>query len=156
MIIATASALLLMQQLVTEPVRRADYLVVMDGQFNALDADGDGKVTAQEIARQQTQAQAQQIAAANRQIFANLDANGDGMLSPDEFLKLAAAPQPVDAAPTMQRLDLDRDGSVSLVEHRTVMLGSFDALDADKDGIVTPEESQQAQQARAQAAAAGR
>ena len=113
-------------------------------------------VTAEEIARQQAEAQAAQVVAANREIFANLDADGNGMLSPDEFLRLAAAPQPVDAAPTMQRLDLNRDGSVTLVEHRTIMLSTFDAIDADKDGVVTPAESEAASQAQAQAAANGR
>ena len=151
MIINAATALVLMQQLVTQPVPRADYLVVMDTEYQAMDLDGDGAVTAQEIAQRQSQAQAQQIVEANRQIFTNLDTNQDGMLSPDEFLKLAAAPQAADPAPTMQRLDLDRDGSVSLVEHRTVMLATFDALDMDKDGVVTPAEAEAGQQARASA-----
>ena len=156
MTIATASALLILQQLVTQPVPRSDYLAVMDAQYAAMDLDGNGSVTADEIARQQAEAQAAQVVAANREIFANLDADGNGMLSPDEFLRLAAAPQPVDAAPTMQRLDLNRDGSVTLVEHRTIMLTTFDAIDADKDGVVTPAESEAAAQAQAQAAANGR
>ena len=156
MSIATASALLIMQQLVTQPVARADYLAVMDAQYTAMDVDGNGAVTAEEIARQQAEAQAAQVVAANREIFVSLDADGNGMLSPDEFLRLAAAPQPVDATPTMQRLDLNGDGSVTLVEHRTIMLSTFDAIDLDKDGVVTPAESEAAAQAQAQAASQGR
>ena len=156
MSIATASALLIMQQLVTQPVARADYLAVMDAQYTAMDMDGNGAVTAEEIARQQAEAQAAQVVAANREIFVSLDADGNGMLSPDEFLRLAAAPQPVDATPTMQRLDLNGDGSVTLVEHRTIMLSTFDAIDLDKDGVVTPAESEAAAQAQAQAASQGR
>ena len=156
MSIATASALLILQQLVTQPVARADYLAVMDAQYTAMDMDGNGAVTAEEIARQQAEAQAAQVVAANREIFVSLDADGNGMLSPDEFLRLAAAPQPVDATPTMQRLDLNGDGSVTLVEHRTIMLSTFDAIDLDKDGVVTPAESEAAAQAQAQAASQGR
>lgn len=150
--IASAAFLVLAQQIVTEPVPRADYLSVMDAQYAALDADGNGAVTPEEIAQQQNAVAQQQVAAANRQIFANLDKDGDGTLTPQEFLQLAARPQPIDPAPTMQRLDLNRDGTVSLVEHRTVMLATFDSLDADKDGVVTPVETQAAQQAREQAA----
>ena len=156
MSIATASALLIMQQLVTQPVARADYLAVMDAQYTAMDMDGNGAVTAEEIVRQQAEAQAAQVVAANREIFVSLDADANGMLSPEEFLRLAAAPQPVDATPTMQRLDLNGDGSVTLVEHRTIMLSTFDAIDLDKDGVVTPAESEAAAQAQAQAASQGR
>ena len=145
-LIATAAILIIAQQLVSEPVPRADYLSVMDTEFAAMDANRDGSVTAEEIAQRQTATVRAQVVAANRQIFANLDGNRDGMLTPDEFLQLAASPQPADPAPTMQRLDLDRNGAVSLVEHRTVMLGTFDALDADKDGVVTPAEGAAAQQ----------
>jgi hypothetical protein len=37
-------------------------------------------------------------------------------------------------------MDLNRDQSISLVEHRTVTLANFDRMDADKNGIVTPAE----------------
>jgi hypothetical protein len=46
----------------------------------------------------------------------------------------------------MQRLDLNKDGIVNLIEHRTVMLATFDAIDSDKDGVVTPAEMQVSQQ----------
>ena len=145
--LASALAILFAQQLVTEAVPRADYLVVMDGEFAAMDLNQDGTVSAEEIAQRQNASARQQIVQANRQIFANLDSDGNGMLTPEEFLQLAASPQPVDPAPQMERLDLNRDGTISLVEHRTVMLATFDALDTDKDGIVTPAEGAAIQQA---------
>ncbi|WP_114521644.1 hypothetical protein [Altererythrobacter sp. ZODW24] len=142
-----ASAVLMVaQQGVTEPVVRADYLAVMDVEFARIDANGDGIVTAEEVAAKTGRDEAAQVLAANRQIFTRLDANQDGQLSAEEFAALAAAPPPADPTPFMQRIDLNRDGNVTLVEHRTVMLGTFDNIDADKDGVVTPAEMANANQ----------
>ncbi len=140
-----SAALLLLQQGVTQPVPRAEYLKVMDGEFKKLDTDGDGRVTAQEAAAKLVRDERDRALAANRQIFARLDKDKNGSLSPQEFAGLIAVP-PADPAPFMQRMDLNKDGIVTLVEHRTVMLGTFDALDVDKDGIVTPAEMQAGQQ----------
>lgn len=142
----SSAALLLMQQAVTEPVARADYLKVMDGEFKKLDADGDGKVTAQEVAATLTRDQRAQVLALNRNIFTQLDKDKNGVLSPEEFVGLAAEPPPADPKPFMQRMDLDKNGIVSLVEHRTTLLTTFDAIDTDKDGVVTPAEMQASQQ----------
>jgi Ca2+-binding EF-hand superfamily protein len=142
----SSAALLLMQQAVTEPVARAEYLKVMDGEFKKLDADGDGKVIAQEVAATLTRDQRAQVLALNRDIFTQLDKDKNGALSPEEFVGLAAEPPPADPKPFMQRMDLDKNGTVSLVEHRTALLTTFDAIDADKDGVVTPAEMQASQQ----------
>ena len=153
-----SAALLLMQQAVTEPVPRADYLKVMDEQFKQMDANGDGKVTAEEVSARETANEKAQALATNRRIFTELDKDKNGSLSPDEFAQLVANPPPVDPTPFMQRMDLNKDGVVTLVEHRTVLLQTFDEIDADKDGVVTPAEMQasqqrqQAQQAAQQAA----
>jgi Ca2+-binding EF-hand superfamily protein len=145
----SSAALLVLQQAVTQPVPRADYLKVMDGQFKQLDANGDGKVTAQEVTAKQTQDEKARALALNRKIFTELDKDKNGALSPDEFAGLVGNPPPVDPRPFMQRMDLDKDGTVTLVEHRTVMLATFDAIDKDKDGIVTPAEMQASQQRQA-------
>lgn len=135
-------ALLLSFQSVAEPVARADYLAIMDNEFAAMDADGNGWVTPQEISAKLTQDERTQAMAANRQLFSQLDTNRDGMVSPDEFAQLVASSQPVSPASYMQRVDLNQDGQVTLLEHRRVMLNQFDALDTDLDGIVTPMEIQ--------------
>jgi len=139
-------ALLLVQQVVTQPVARADYLKVMDGEFKKMDADGDGKVTAQEAAASLSRDQRAQVLALNRKIFTQLDKDNNGTLTPEEFVGLAAAPPPADPTPFMQRMDADKNGVVSLIEHRTALLATFDAIDADKDGVVTPAEMQASQQ----------
>lgn len=134
--------LLLAFQSVAEPVARADYLAIMDNEFAAMDADGNGWVTPQEISAKLTQDERAQAMAANRQLFVQLDTNRDGMVSPDEFAQLVTSSQPVSPASYMQRVDLNQDGQVTLLEHRRVMLNQFDALDTDLDGIVTPMEIQ--------------
>ena len=149
---AASAVLLLAQQAVAEPVARADYLATWDALYRAYDGNGDGTVTAQEVSARLTSEQQQQVLAANREIFINLDRDGNGALSPDEFARLAAEVAPVDPASFVERFDLDRNGTITLVEHRTVMLAGFDAIDADKDGVVTPDEmAATAQQPAAQA-----
>ena len=57
---------------------------------------------------------------------------------------LALSAEPVDylhdVKPILARMDLNRDQSISLVEHRTATLANFDRMDTDKNGIVTPAE----------------
>lgn len=140
-LLTASAALLLAQQTVTEPVARADYLATWDALYRTYDLDGDGTVTAQEVSLKLTRDQQQQALAANREIFVRIDRDGNGMLSPDEFALLVADIAPVDPAAFVQRFDLDGNGTITLVEHRTVMLAGFDAIDADKDGVVTPAEA---------------
>lgn len=138
----TATIFTITVQAVSEPVPRAEYLQVMDTEFATLDANGDGNVTAAEVAQKMNADSAMQAYAQNRQIFQRLDIDGSGQLTPEEFAGLVAAPPPADTTNFMARLDLNQDGQVTLVEHRTVMLQTFDNIDADKDGIVTPAEMQ--------------
>ena len=149
-----AAGLVFSMQAVTEPVARAEYLAVMDAEHAKLDANGDGNVTGQEAAAAQTREAQMQVLAANRQIFARLDRDNNGTLTAEEFAALAAQPQPADPAPFMQRLDLDKNGSVTLIEHRRVMAQTFDAIDTDVDGVVTPAEMNAANQRAAAAAQA--
>ena len=37
----------------------------------------------------------------------------------------------------MNRLDLNRDQKITLIENRTATLANFDKLDTDKDGVVS-------------------
>lgn len=101
--------------------------------FAAIDADGDGRVTAEEL---------QALGAAR---FAALDADGDGQVSRQEFMDHQGAQAAERAGRMFDRLDADADGVLGrdAIEARR---GGFDAarmigrLDADEDGAVTREE----------------
>ena len=124
----------------TPDLSRAQFIATMDAQFHAQDPNNDGKLTRAEIEaseRAKTLAVAQ---AANRQIFAQLDKDRNGALSPAEFAGLVQQPPLPDVAPIMNRLDANRDQAVTLVEYRAATLASFDRLDTDHDGIVTAAE----------------
>ena len=116
---------------------RAQFIATMDAQFRTQDPNSDGKLTRAEIEageRAKTLAAAQ---ASNRQIFAQLDADRNGALSPAEFAGLVQQPSLPDVAPIMTRLDANRDEVVTLVEYRAATLANFDRLETDHDGIVT-------------------
>lgn len=119
---------------------RAQFIATMDAQFRAQDPNNDARLTRAEIEaseRAKTLAAAQ---ATNRQIFAQLDADRNGALSPAEFAGLVQQPPLPDVAPIMNRLDANRDQVVTLVEYRAATLANFDRLDTDHDGIVTAAE----------------
>ena len=46
----------------------------------------------------------------------------------------------VDGRPLLAKLDINKDGSISLIEHRAGKLAYFDQIDSDKDGIVSTAE----------------
>ncbi|MXO59378.1 hypothetical protein GRI89_07470 [Altererythrobacter salegens] len=140
MFAASAVLLFAQQAAVSEPVARAEYLATWDALYKEYDLDGDGRVTAQEISQKMTAEQQQAALEANREIFRRIDRDGNGVLSPDEFALLVAQVPPVDPSGFLREFDANGDGTVTLVEHRTVMLSRFDAIDSDKDGVVTPAE----------------
>ncbi|MCR8546812.1 EF-hand domain-containing protein [Salipiger sp. P9] len=112
--------------------------------FDQLDADGDGKVTKDELA-------AMGPAAA----FAEADANGDGALEGDELTAFQAAQDKAREARRqqmmLQRFDADKDGKLSLEEMQANARGPaqmFDRLDTDKDGAVSKDELSALQQMR--------
>ena len=124
---------------------RAEFIAQMDGQFGAIDGNRDGTITTEEIeARRQILARSAALNA-NRQVFRQLDTDGNGALSQQEFEALVN-PQAVSnvPVPTMQEFDTDRNGTITLVEYRIVTQGNFDRLDQDRDGVMTAAEMQAA------------
>ena len=115
---------------------RAQFIADMDGQFRKMDADRDGQVSRLEIEQFQKASIVAASRARNRQLFAGLDTDKNGQISPTEFLRV-----PMNTPNTNPQLilnfDSGRDGKVSLLEHRTATLANFDRLDTDKDGNVS-------------------
>lgn len=119
------------------PVPRTDFIATMDAQFRAADANKDGILTRQEIEQYQRSVALAQAQAQNRALFARLDSNHDGQLSPAEFAQLATNVPAPNAAPLLAEADLNHDQTITIVEWRTAKLANFDRLDTDKDGIVS-------------------
>ena len=126
-----------------QPIPRAQFLVVMDQEFRKMDADKDGKLTRAEVESFQRAAAVAEAAQRNRALFAQLDADRNGQLSPAEFLKVTV-PAAVDIRPMFAQHDPNRDNIITLVEHRTVKLSRFDAIDTDKDGTASVAEQRAA------------
>ena len=50
----------------------------------------------------------------------------------------------VDGRPLVNLMDTDKDGRISLIEHRAGKLARFDLIDLDKDGVVSTAEMKSA------------
>jgi len=125
---------------VSQTLPRAQFIADMDSEFRKMDADKNGLLTKTEIEQYQKLQAVAQAAARNRALFAQLDTDKNGQLSKAEFAKIATPAPAANAQPILASRDLNRDGQISLVEHRTATLANFDRLDSDKDGIVTAAE----------------
>lgn len=95
-----------------------------------------------------------------RDPFARADANGDGVITRDEYLaevdarfakmdankdgKISADERPQMGGRMMGRRDGDGDGAMTLDEMRAQSLKRFDRLDANKDGKIDQAERQSA------------
>lgn len=121
-------------------IPRAAFLANMNAQFGAMDSNRDGKVTKPEVEAFQRASELRQIEARNRAIFAELDRDHNGQLSPAEFAPFHAQPPVPNGAPMLKQFDKDHDNAISSVEYRLATLANFDRLDTDADGVVTPAE----------------
>ena len=136
-----AAAPALAQEAEMQPLSRSDFIVRMDAEFSRLDANRDGRVTAAEVEAWQRQGARNEAERQNAVIFDGLDTDRNGVLSREEFAMLAnPGAIPVNPAPMMNQFDLDRDGGITLVEHRISTQANFDRIDGDRDGVVTPAE----------------
>lgn len=123
-----------------QPIPRTTFISNMDTEFRKMDADHDGVLTRKEVETYQTSQIIAQAEARKRALFAALDTDRNGVLSPAEFLRFPSNEQAPNGAPIIARFDSNRDNKVSLIEYRAGTLANFDRLDADKDGIVTAAE----------------
>lgn len=125
-----------------QAVTRAQVTKNLDAQFRALDKNGDGVLTKDEIAAAQMKSIQQQLATARARMdteFTKLDTNKDGQLTKAEFM--AAAPPVPTALPNVStsfaQFDTNKDGKITFAEYQAVMIGRFDALDKQHKGTIT-------------------
>ena len=141
LVLALIAAPLLAQT--AQPIPRATFIATMDAQFKLLDANHDGIVTRAELEASEQRAATALAVQRAAALFAQADSDHNGQLSLAEFTRLATAtPQHVDVSATMNRLDLNHDQKITLIENRTATLANFDKLDTDKDGVVSDAEMQ--------------
>ena len=121
----------------SQPILRAAFIAQMDAQFGKMDADRNGRLDRSEIEQFEAQKALAEAQARNESLFDQLDVNKNGQISATEFAKLVAQPAAVGAQPMLSREDGNRDGHISLVEHRVATVANFDRLDTDRDGVVS-------------------
>ncbi|MFT3811546.1 MAG: EF-hand domain-containing protein [Micropepsaceae bacterium] len=90
--------------------------------FERLDADKDGKVTAEEAR------------AGGSRLIDRADRNGDGVITPDEAPRL------------FERIDADGDGRITAEEFAAISAARVMRADADGDGVVTKAEADAARE----------
>lgn len=106
-----------------------------------MDSNRDGFASHAELEAHQHRHVVTTLEERARASFAAMDSDRNGQISMSEFLRATARPaKRPDVTGMMARLDSDRDRKVTLVEYRTLTLATFDRLDADKDGVVSPAE----------------
>lgn len=124
-----------------QPLPRAVFLSNMDQEFSKMDADKNGQVTREEAAAFNRAAALATAGTRNAALFRQLDADHNGSISAVEFRRLISPPPPqINGQQFINSMDSNRDGKVSLVEHRAATVTNFDRIDSDKDGVVTPAE----------------
>lgn len=131
-----------------KPISRTDYIKVVDSRFAAMDTNHDGFLSHDEVVAQQPKDVAATKAALVKKWtdeFNRLDTNKDGKLSLQEYL--ASVPEVrSNETPehTISRYDTNHDGKISAAEFRDPEIAKFNKVDANHDGIVTPQELQAA------------
>lgn len=81
----------------------------MQARFEGADSDGDGQLSRDEILARMQQRQAERMARMADHMLERHDANGDGLLSPDEMRAPAKGGM-------FERMDADGDGAISKEE----------------------------------------
>lgn len=136
-----------------DPVTRAEFVDQHVARLTALDTDRDGVVS---VAEREAAVQARRARHADSR-FAKLDANGDGAVSRAEFEAARAARGEAGGrreragrgdGPRRGKDGAHRQAGPVTISDVAAKLGErFDTMDADHDGVVTPEERRAAAQA---------
>lgn len=119
---------------------RAEMVANAEAEFARVDTNKDGQMSRTEIETFQHAAAIRMITERNTAIFKALDTDKNGQLSAAEFAKASDNDPKVDISNVM-RVDTNKDGKISLAEHRNATLETFNKVDANKDGIVTAAEA---------------
>ena len=118
-------------------VPRTAYITTMDTEFRKMDADKNGQVSRVEIEGFERAVAVAGARARTEAMFYRLDIDKNGQISPLEFGKLVTGTPPTDGRPLIAKLDTNKDGQISLIEHRGGKLAYFDRIDTDKVGVVS-------------------
>lgn len=121
-------------------ITRTDFLKRADQDFAKFDRNGDSQIDDAEIQTEGQTLGQSRLQAENKAIFARLDADRNGSLSPEEFAVLAERKLKIDARPMLSNFDSNRDGRISALEYRTGKITAFNAMDADRNGTLSAEE----------------
>ena len=134
------------------PVSRTDLIRNLDANYKRLDANGDGSVTQPEILAAQGHAEQSveaMLVKRRADTFARFDTNKDGQLCAAEFNAASPIPQrpKSDPAKALAQLDSNKDQKVSAAEFRGPPLANFDKLDLNRDGTISLDEQKKARPA---------
>ena len=106
-----------------------------DAEFMTMDANKDGKVSADEHA------------IASKKMFDAMDANRDGKVTAAEMdaahqrvTGMNATETDLSAADKIKVIDTDGDGVLAAEEHATGSRSMFEKMDTDKDGFLSKDE----------------
>ena len=120
-------------------IPKAEVVANADKEFAEVDTNKDGKMSRTEIETFQRAVAVEMATARNKAVFAALDADKNGQVSAAEFAKLNSGTPKVDPSNVL-KIDTNKDGQVSLAEHRAATLATFTQFDTNKDGSLTAAE----------------
>lgn len=129
-----------------QSVARAKIVANAEAEFARVDTNKDGQMSRAEIEATQLAVITARVNARNKAVFAEFDADKNGQITAAEFARASPAPKP-DATPVL-KIDTNKDGQVSLAEHRAATIDTFTRIDANKDGLITGLEVKNAAEAK--------